>query len=87
MTDKNVVFTTPIAGYDIKLPQTVLKEVYGQGAYITTSKGKYAEIHAYVNGKAKYLAPLHSAIKEGRVSFKDGNYFNNTKSNLKLVAA
>lgn len=85
MSDRNTVFVTPVAGYEIKMPAKVLKEVKNEGGYVTTSQGKYAQIHAYVGGKSTYIAPLHAAIREGRVAFKDGNTFNHSKSNLVVL--
>lgn len=86
-SDKNVIFTTPVAGYEIKVSNKVLNEIRREGAFVSTSNnGKYASVFAYTpGGKTEYLGQLHTAIKEGRVAYKNGNTLDNSKSNLVVL--
>jgi len=86
MSDKNIIFKTPVAGHEIKVSQKVLKEIRSEGGFVSTaSNGKYAQVFAYANGKTEYIAPLHTAIREGRVAYKNGNTLDNSKSNLVVL--
>ena len=86
MSDKNIIFTTPVAGYEIKMPSQALKDIRSEGGFISTSSnGKYAQVFAYANGRTEYVAPLHTAIREGRVAYKNGNTLDNSKRNLVVL--
>lgn len=81
--------TQPINRGTIKMPTNMFNEIYEDGYYVTTSNGKYPQVHYYdpSTGKPVYACTLANWIKGTSESYrpKDGDWRNQTLSNLKNI--
>ena len=79
----NQTYVQTICMKEYTAPREVVNAIYENGGYITSSKGKYMEVHRCVNGKDTYEGSLASFVTGYyNNTFKDGNTRKVTLRNL-----
>lgn len=82
----NVTFVQPVCKKEYTAPSEVVHNLYENGMYVTSSKGKYMEVHRYVKGKDTYVGSLASFVKgTTKYSFRNGDTRQVTLGNLKSM--